>query len=345
MKQFVEVVVEGKDIAPYLYGNSARLFIKDHSFTVSNLLVIKDSVPSEQELFGVELKAIRHYREARAGNKLMRLSVLTSGIVQKEVLEVLSIEQAAKNTSWRNSGKFICARVVFPDAFKDIEEKILTERLIMIDRKLLHGQLYLHYSAGAPANGNIQPFFNKILNFAADLRLLIECWSIAENPEIAEKNLKIFTPYESYWERNFLRKHGNKFNHSLIWYELSRVLFDYRLDGINRIYDNSSDNGRLETDLITPLLDRMQNDIVEKLIKNKKAAGEILTRRRLSVWKRRVKAIFGRHYTANGLSDPFWIKKNFEIIEKITDQYEHEWEKENIRAISKHIVGLVGIYC
>ena len=48
------VIVNGKDIASYLYGSSPRIFDKDRPFLSEDLLIIRKSVGRGKALFGAE---------------------------------------------------------------------------------------------------------------------------------------------------------------------------------------------------------------------------------------------------------------------------------------------------
>lgn len=338
------IVVGGQDVTKYLYGNSSRiLFEMDGMSDRECLQAFRDavaSVDSRTTWFGVRLM-IPGKNDGQKGSKLLALRIEGSS-VHKTIFEVT--DRAEKNGK-----EYISTRGLFPEYYADGEGFFPAEELVK-PLSSMYPTLYLAYYGPIPQRHRDDPklpFYDKIMWLATDFNLLVECWALAHSPELRQSDAFSHDPFEGYWRREFGRKHSRSFEHDLVWRQLTGVLMEGDMRGINRIYDTS----RWETkDLISPLLFQMQTDILEKLYEDESLLGYLFGENVSEYWKKRLAVIVENYYGPKGIvhieQRRVQVQPLVQVdhhllhrLERIIKESHFEGEKEAARRLYKRMMG------
>jgi len=356
MAQKPKIVLQGKDIAPYLYGWSARILSPTgKGLGEESLVQIREQIERQDpnsELFGVKLKPLKK-AELTPGKKLLQIST-GGGVLLKSILEIIRIEkvfqEGKEETVFRT-------KTLFPEVHKGAEGFCVGYDPFFNDQQVL----FLVYSA--KNNTNIKKvttrkrklsFYEKILGFASDLAVLIECWAICHAPHGAFDKYWSADPLQAFWKKEFSKRHPEKnFHHIEVWHQLEFTLMEGTLTGINRIYDNRySLHFDAHKDLISPLLHQMQIDILEAMYQDPYLEKMILNVES-EYLKNRLRVIFEMWYGPKDLQVAPNFSKNqqgvppsnkarkLELLERLIKRGATEGEKEAAKAAWERISGQI----
>lgn len=284
-KSRVSIMLNNSDIAPYLYGRAARI----ETETYVNQAMLRwvenqiEHLPSEGSLFGVQLRPTSS-ATLKVGDKLLRLESSPVGIT-KCILEVTGIAS-------KDGYTYADTTTLFPPWYEGGDGFFDTSTLDDRDSYTNFPVLYLTFIGQIP---ELDPdnFFGMIMNFAGEFKTLVECWAMAFNKELRDPKYLSHDPYEGFWLQEFGRKYGGRFQHELVHRYLCHVDWDQCLTGINKIY-----NTRVrwkEIDLISPLLEQMQTDILE-VMRGEPELILLFSEEASTLAKRRMRALFERYY-------------------------------------------------
>lgn len=295
-----------RDVADYLYGYAVRVLRSSESRYVqcrygkADLQEIAGEVEKERgkSLYGVKLSVARRIDETNIGQHYLSLAP-GDGALIKTIFKVTGINRTAR-------GVEIETQTVWPQSCEGWDGFFPAECL----RKALddsaddgYQRLVLKYEGPLPTNDN-PCFYEQVARMATDFSVLVEAWAVTHKPSILEENHLSHHPYVAVWEDGFRKQHGNRFHHRDVsrWFQY----FDEcrTLNGVNEILDDTHDSflffGSNGKDLVTPLLEQMQQDILKKLFGKEELAlllfkGEYM-RRRLAVvmeryYERRIECV------------------------------------------------------
>ena len=305
------IEIRGKDIAPYLYGDSLRILIPYDRNTGlgDDLLAIKRKIaalPVGSKKFGIEIRTIKSVSELHVGNHLLHLSRGSGDALLKSISQItrLAMKDYPHPHGTVEKMLYVHMKALFPETSRGFEGFFPAVSVLSEDTLDFHDNgVYFHYfpvgtkeRQREEEEGKSRPksFFERMHNHAGELRILISCWAIAHNPDMLKKGYWSYDPFESYWRNEFAKRYGRRFQHERVWDQLQNVL-EGELRGINKIYDDTT--WRMDrTDLVTPLLHQMQTDILERLFEDESLV-EILFRDDDPEYiKRCLKTVFEQYY-------------------------------------------------
>ncbi len=281
----------GVDIAPYLYGNSIRVFPgeKPRYPGTEDFLSVKEQIKKSSggrlfRLFGVKLSVIDP-KNLKVGDRLLALDAAANGFL-KRIVEIIDVGNLVFYT-----------RILFPISDRGFEGFMPVSAVTEISEQF--PTLYLLYDGPDPGEENgkksRKSFYEKMYEYAGDLKILIECWCLALFPETRDEKIWSFDPYEMKWRTEFREIHGSKYQHVMVWEYLWQVLVGGNLRGINQIYDDTNCRWR-KIDLITPVLAQMQEDILWAMLENNSLVSLLFGEKAGEHWKARLGVILEKYY-------------------------------------------------
>lgn len=289
----VYVLWGDQNIAPYLYGRSSRILPQDQRSGQPDwrdLYEISRGISPKRSMFGVRLTLLEDGHAVEKGDCLLELACYPTHI-GKRVLKVDSVKVKEDYPSLRFTSLWPSWGAGFQGFFplSAIGEVFAED----VDR--YHSRLYLKYEGKLPGeDGDRQPgFFEQVMTWASELSVLIECWAMVMDEKLRNGNILSFDPFERYWLDRFERRHRGQFQHERVWRALSTILEEQDLRGINRIFN---DRHYPRVDLITPLLDRMQDDILQAMRADQSLVLQVFSENSSRFWKKRLQIIFERYY-------------------------------------------------
>lgn len=283
---------QGQDIAPYLYGNAVRVIAPAREAPgKSDLEILRRAVSECDGRYGVRLSPITRPSELKEGNLILTLECARDALV-KTLIRITRIT----TTDGRRK---IHALGVWPGYYEHAGSFFREECALEVHESWgpTGERLMLHYHGPLPRSDKEPSFFERMQAYASDLSVLIECWAIATKPEILDKSYLSGDPYIGNWRVGFEQRHGRGFQHDLVWETLQQVQQENSLRGINRIFD--SDRGGMgyrQRNLIDPLLQQMQDDILEVLATNEQLARRLFSEEKSSYWRKHLAVVIERYY-------------------------------------------------
>jgi hypothetical protein len=337
------------NVAPYVYGNSSRIMVPEKRRPrFADLERMRTDVGQQSiaaRMFGVKL-SWSNLHELKAGDRLLRL-YLTGMVIKKDVIEVNEVKVKEDHR------KVVYFTIVFPrrdagfggfftldEMSKGTPEWINAES--GLDRK---GEtLYLRYDGPADANATepSKSFFEKIADLASAFQTLVTAWTLAHVVDSRSGTHISHDYYYGQWVHGFGNMHGSSFRHEFVGRVLTDVWMESDLHGVNKVYDD-----RRNVDLISPLLEQMQEDILVALGKDPNLANVIFEAQAPEYWKRTLEVIFQEYYGPKGIivltpainSGFTRYDRRLVILEGIIRTSNFEGERNNAAALYKKLAG------
>ncbi len=357
-KPFVEL--GGNNIAPYLYGDAARIFgQKRTGLTIEELRSIHRQVSQQgsgSALFGVCLKTIRDPRIIQAGDRILHVNDAGN----KTLFRIERLESADGRGC-----PMLYTKTLLPNHSKDFQGFFPANHTVIPERDYDlsdYGIYFLYLETAEHRQREKQPSFcERVMEMANQLSVLIECWSIAHAPAGTLDDAWSHDSFTMYWGPEFHKKYGNRFEHVNVDLTLENIVQGGDLRGISRIYNdrNKTCLGQPVVDKITPLMEQMQNDILQRLLEDDTLFGRIFPEKASRYWKRRLQVIVEMFNAPRGLVvserktdntthqsfrnlqdlDPKKQRQLASIIHIIERQDTEEGLKECARAVYQRIMG------
>jgi len=277
----------GKDVAPYLYGDSLQIFHPQRKVPWSeDLEEIQGQVVKSRgkRMFGVELRVIEDVSKLEAGQLLPSLTCAAQAL-SKNIFRITKIEDGVVYT-----------RIEWPPSGQGWEGAFRLKSYHPLENGVSSPTLDLIFQGRLPESLRKPSFLEKVREYASDMSVLIECWAIVKNPDFLKKDYFSFDPFERFWRAEFERMHHDEFKHKDVWEQLQFVQQTGSLKGINRILDD-----RRNLDLINPLLEQMQYEILTELRQKPELVEVIFSKEASSYWQKWMRVIFERYYGPKGM--------------------------------------------
>ncbi len=335
------VVVQGENITDYLYGYSSRISLKGKYLGKADLEAIQEEIrlhPSFQK-YGVFLTIIEG-KDIKPGMLLMSLS-LNGGTILKGIDRVSGI------TNDPNGDDTVHLESKFPEYYEG-NTGFTSRRFVDESLNNNYPTLYLRYHGKIPKREpNQLSHYDKIMWYATDFKLLVECWALAHSQNLRDSPSWSHDSYHSIWYTEFRNKHGSRFQHDLVSSLLDQVLYEGDMRGLHKIYDDR--NMWSNKDLITPLLVQMQNDIVHRLLEDPDMVSFLFGENAGSYWNRRLSIILDKLYApsqmvyvgvaASASAQTPYNEALLERLSKIIQQSHYEGERQAARKLIAKLTG------
>lgn len=259
-----EIVFGAQNILPYLYGRSMIVYHpeKRKYFDAEALRSIHHQIghfPKNFKLFGVNLRTIKSPSELTAGIKLIRFTE-EGGKIEKSIFEVTKVDYEKEE---------IFTRSLWPHANAGYEGRMsfkIIEEIFDGSKYHMYPSVFFYYTGDIPKKGAGKNGFKEdVQEMAADMKTLIECWTMAKDKSFRDDSYFSFDPFEGYFLKNFSKYHSGMC-HNEVWDILHCVFFYNEFRGIRKIYQPGDSYPFHRSDLITPILEKMQADIFRELI-------------------------------------------------------------------------------
>lgn len=285
-KPFIEL--NGKYIAPYLYGDALRILGKNkNGLTADELRSIHRQVSQQgtgASLFGVRLSVITDPACLKPGCKLL----LVDGNGMKTIYAVQEVTGA---------GGVVRTVTELPKHSAGFKGFFRAENALIPVRDYdlsMNGIYFLYEETEESCKRERKPnFLERVMEMASQFGVLVECWAIAHAQEGEFKDSLSHDAYLLYWADKFRNMYGRRFEHVSVAQILVDVACTASLSGINRIYDDRNRDwlNRPLVDKVTPLLEQMQADILVRLLDDAGLFDRIFPEHASIYWKRRLQVI------------------------------------------------------
>ena len=168
-----KVMLQEKDIAPYLYGKASHIMSSEEKggwFGSNDLNALKAELrklPFDCRMFGVQLRVLKSKLDLKVGNYLLDLQA-DSKVIQKTIIQITEIAE-----------DYFRFKIVWPAAdagFKGFDQ------LASLFKEPLdyHGSLYLSYKGPLPKEPK-KTFYSEASEKLSELKILTECWAMVSN--------------------------------------------------------------------------------------------------------------------------------------------------------------------
>jgi len=278
----------GMDIAPYLYGYSLRVHHPEKGYVGGDELrqiVEAVSLNHHSKLFGVELKPVRTESDLTKGSFLLRLDA-AGGSFTKHISVVTDLKPT-------DHGLYVHTESVWPEFSAGGNGFFLAD--LALKPEQYPDSVWMRFSGNLPdqpkSDGDL--FFIKMHELATEFSILVECWSIVDNPKTFLDGPLDFNPFGYYWLEKFGKKHGRRYQHEDVYWTMMAFRETGDMRGINKVYDTRPYRSK---DLISPLLARLQQDILDVLYLNSDLADQIFSDAVGDLWLRVLEPLFVKFY-------------------------------------------------
>ncbi len=337
------------DIAPYLYGQSSRILVpgkrRPRREDLERIKADIGQLGITDGMFGVRLRWV-NLHELREGDRLLRLH-LADTVIQKSVIEVDEVKvHAGDRTVYYFTTIFPRRDAGFGGFFSIAEVEQGSPEWAKAEAGFSHDNetLYLRYEgpddayAGNPSNS----FFEKVADLASAFQTLVTAWTLAHVEDARSGRYISHDYYYGHWLHGFGTMHGPRFRHGFVSGVLTDVWMRSDLRGVNRVYNDHRD-----IDLVSPLLQQMQEDVLEALGKDPSLAKILFDAQAPEYWRRTLGIIFQEFYGPKGIiiltsvTDPGTARYDWrlEILAGIIRTSHFEGERGNTAALYKRIAG------
>ena len=295
------ILLNGKDVTPYLYGNAVRILGESQrGLTKHELRSLHQQVATQPRLasmFGVSLSTITRPEDVSTGQEILHVN--ENG--QKTLFRVSNIEPGSDGTT-------LYTTTILPKAIADYQGFFPANHLVIPEKDYdlyNYGIYFLYSNKFAEKTRERKPsFFEQMQDKAGLFKCLVECWCIAHAPEGTFEKCWSHDSFTMFWGPEFQKKHGNRFDHVNVGYALDYVSETGDLHGISRVYDTRRTDfmGKPKVDKITPLMEQMQADILQKLLEDETMFARIFPKNASKYWKQRLRVIVEMFYAPRDLA-------------------------------------------
>ena len=289
-KPFIEL--NGQNIASYLYGDAVRIFVQNRAgLTTEELRKVHRQVFQQGQgvtQFGVCLSVVGDPRIVQKDDKLLH--------VDQTGQKTLSVVEKVESTDGRG-WPTVYTRTILPKHNADWHGFFPAHHLKLHERDsdvCDYGIYFLYKETGEHQQRERKPsFYEQMMEKVGQLSVLLECWAIVHAPAGTFDDAWSHDSFVWYWATEFGKQHGNKFSHVGVEQTLEGIGQTGDLRGVSRIYNDRNRDwiGRPQVDKITPLMEQMQNDILQRLLEDKTMFERIFSEKASAYWKRRLQVI------------------------------------------------------
>lgn len=297
----VEIKVDGHDLTEWFYSDRFDL---DGGwqlcFDRKAMLNIRDQFNRIDPMHtqnGIRLRPVTRQLKPMIGSVLMRLTAKPGRLI-KELIRINKIES-------KTGDRYYVFELVWPQCGEGFEGFFSEDCLFELEDgqySIFDPELFFHY---VYTGGQGDVFLNRpdrekstfeiVYELAQDLDILVQAWSLVHNPHMHEGWSA--DPLHEYWRHNY-NPEDEKRKHWRVFLVLWSVLHDGLMHEVEEIFDKQRfgrDTWWGHHDLITPLLDKIQEAILHKILQDESLA-ELLFPENEPHLNRRMKVIFERFY-------------------------------------------------
>ncbi|MBI2645096.1 hypothetical protein HYW94_02885 [Candidatus Uhrbacteria bacterium] len=308
-KEPISIEIDGEDIAPVLYSDAIRILPKSEwdGFSVEDLKALYESIRNQKrgaELNSIKLSPITDIGQLGKGAWVMNV-VLRDGKMIKHIFEITGREMGKLRND--DAVPYVLFRQLSPSYNADFEGFMPAQNMLNGVSGDMYGDcLYFEYHRNQkkvekqklPYRYHNEEAFEEVMNLASDLQILVDAWVFVRTDSF--KTLQ--EPLDAYFNREFAKLHGDGYSHSAILRLFGDIFeresVDFENEELERVYTTGYTMGFSEkADLATPLLERIQGDILQKLFQDETLLEKLFSKEKTSAyWRKRLHVIFEQYY-------------------------------------------------